>query len=636
MYKLIFGLAFYFLIIQTSAQTLSVKADNYLQNFEGAGISAGLYMGHHYSMPNASSRDSAVRFIAKDLNMRYLQDYIDRYPADDTAYFTRRADYIKAAKVYRPDIQVSQVGNKFPDDLMIDSLIAGTVRRCLNTNDTAIYRKVATWYFLMFKAFKERNVEIDILNVVNEPDFDKQYYYGPNGNTKQNVAFVFDSAVSKFFAMLADSAINNLHIKKPKIMGPSTISPQGCIEYVQYFKQNYPTVWNMIDIVAYHQYVNGVNVNNLATIKSEAGIKPVYQSEMHTNRGDALGTLPISDELRGCLSLASLFGNSLRTGCNSWFYFQTNYPNSYTPAGLLATPWMANTPIPYKHYYAFQQLTSTQPINSRVLEHVKASLPTVDIVCLRKQNTDTVFVNATNLSNTSKTFPISVNSATGQYNILKYQIKTTDATNNNMAAPLQQFGTPQTQFTVNLAPYSVNTIIIVLENTTLPVKWLSSNVNLNSNKQAVVTWKVQENNVANYDIQKSNNGINFITIGNVTSKGNGENNYAFTDIEKVEGKIYYRILQKDNDGRITYSNIKLLNVTPTNPITVYPNPTADAFVINTNQLQNTTAILTNVSGKVLQNIIIKHSNRTVNISNYAKGMYHLKIANGEIFKIIKK
>jgi hypothetical protein len=169
----------------------------------------------------------------------------------------------------------------------------------------------------------------------------------------------------------------------------------------------------------------------------------------------------------------------------------------------------------------------------------------------------------------------------------------------------------------------------------LPVKWLTTNANLNISKQAVITWKVQENNVATYDIQKSNNGINFTTIGNVTSKGNGENNYAFTDAEKVEGKIYYRILQKDNDGRITYSNVMLLNVTPTNTITVYPNPTTDAFIINTNQLQNTTAILTDMSGKVLQNIIIKQSNTKVDIINYPQGIYLLKIADSEVFKIIK-
>jgi O-glycosyl hydrolase len=447
----------------TTAQTLAVQADKYLQNFEGAGISAGLYMGHHYSMPSEASKDLAVRYIAKDLNMRYIQDYTDRFPADDTAYFDRRANYLKAAKAYRPDIQVSQVGNKFPASLMADSMIGGQLRKVLKTADPDIYNKIAGWYFELFKAFKTRGVDVDILNVVNEPDFDKVYYYGADGDTKRNVALIFEKAVTKFFAMLADPNINTFGIAKPKIMGPSTISPAGCVTYVKYFKTNYPQVWDMIDIVAYHQYVNGVNVNDLAQVKSEAGTKLLYQSEMHTNRGDNLGVLPISDSLRGCLSLASVFGNAMRTGTHSWFYFQTNYPNTYTPAGLLYIDWMAVNPYPYKHYYAFQQLTSTQPINSNVLEHVKASLPKVDVVCFRKQQTDSVYVNASNLEGTAQQITLSVDALTGKYNIEKYQVRSTTETRNNDAEAIQTFATPVSQIVLTLPAYSVNTITLAIK-----------------------------------------------------------------------------------------------------------------------------------------------------------------------------
>jgi O-glycosyl hydrolase len=448
------------------AQTLEVKADNYLQVFEGAGISAGLFLGHHYSMADAASRDLAVRYIAKDLNMRYIQDYIDRYPADDPAYFDRRAEYLLACKAYRPDIKVSQVGNKFPATLMIDTLIGGVVRKALNTNDTAIYTKVAHWYFELFKAFKIRNVTVDILNVVNEPDFDKVYYYGPSGETQKNVALIFEKAVTKFLIMIDNPSINTFGIVKPKIMGPSTISPTGCLSYIGYFKQNYPQVWNMIDIVAYHQYVNGVNVGELAQIKVEAGGRPVFQSEMHTNRGDNLGTLPISDELRGCLSLASLFGNALRTGANCWFYFQTNYPNTYTPAGLLSIPWMATNPVPYKQYYAFKQLSSAQPINSNVLEHAKANLPKVDIVCLRKQQNDTIYVQASNQEGVDRQITLSVSGTSGNYFIDKYRLRTTNLTLNDDSSAMQTFSTPVNQIMITISPYSVNTIILNIKNST--------------------------------------------------------------------------------------------------------------------------------------------------------------------------
>jgi hypothetical protein len=458
-----FCLSFHYI----EAQTLEVKADNYLQVFEGAGISAGLFLGHHYSMPDAVSKDLAIRYIANDLNMRYIQDYIDRYPADDPAYFDRRADYLLACKAYRPDIKVSQVGNKFPAALMIDTLIGGVMYKALNTIDTAIYTKVAQWYFELFKAFKLRNVTVEIFNVVNEPDFDKVYYYGPSGETKKNVALIFEKAVTKFLQMLNDPAINTYGIIKPKIMGPSTISPTGCLSYIAYFKQNYPQVWSMIDIVAYHQYINGVNVGDLAQIKTEATGKPVFQSEMHTNRGDNLGTMPISDELRGCLSLASLFGNALRTGANCWFYFQTNYPNTYTPAGLLSIPWMAPSPAPYKHYYAFKQLSSAQPINSSVLEHAKAGLPKVDIVCLRKQQKDTIYIQASNQEGVDRQITLNITGVNGSYLIDKYRIRTTNLTLNDDSSALQTLSTPVSQIVVTLSPYSVNTIIVNIKSQTV-------------------------------------------------------------------------------------------------------------------------------------------------------------------------
>jgi hypothetical protein len=460
--KKIYTFCLLILANQLAAQTLAVQADKYLQNFEGAGISAGLYMGHHYSMPNPASQDLAVRYIARDLNMRYIQDYINIYPADDPAYFDRRANYLKAAKAYRSDIQVSMVGNKFPDLLMVDSVVGGQSRRVLRTGDPLIYNKVADWYFQLFKAFKERGVEVDILNVVNEPDFDKEYYYGADGNTKRNVALIFENAVTRFLAMLADASINTLGMKKPLIMGPSTISPDGCVTYIKFFKQNHPQAWALLDIVAYHQYINGVNAGALAQIKVEAAGKLVYQSEMHTNRGDNLGTLPISDELRGCLSLATVFGNALRTGANCWFYFQTNYPNAYTPAGLLSIPWQAANPVPYKHYYAFKQLSSAQPINSSVLEHIKTDLPKVDIVCLRKKLTDTLYIHASNVEGVSRTITMSAAALTGKYKIAQYQVRTTNEGNSDQASPVQRFTTPANDFVVTLSPYSVNTITVAL------------------------------------------------------------------------------------------------------------------------------------------------------------------------------
>ncbi len=241
------------------AQKIVLNATDYMHEFKGGGVSIGLFLGHHYSM-NAVAQDQAIQYLAKDCNMTYFQDYIEIYPVDNPNYFDLRANYVKAAKVYQPNLEFSLVGNKFPVDLMRDITVGSEILKALNTDDPQIYDKLANWWFQLFKGFKERGVTTEILNVVNEPDLDRvfrKHHYGLNGDTKEAVSRVFKYAVPKFKAMLADPLINTLNMPQPLIMGPSTISPNGCLEYMSYFKTNHIDVWNNIDIIATHQYENG-------------------------------------------------------------------------------------------------------------------------------------------------------------------------------------------------------------------------------------------------------------------------------------------------------------------------------------------------------------------------------------------
>jgi len=68
-----------------------------------------------------------------------------------------------------------------------------------------------------------------------------------------------------------------------------------------------------------------------------------------------------------------------------------------------------------------------------------------------------------------------------------------------------------------------------------------------------------------FDIEKSTDGSNFITIGTVNSHndpGAAQNNYLFADPEDVAGTVYYRISMRTQDGEITYSRIIQLSVNP--------------------------------------------------------------------------
>lgn len=460
-------------VLGLRAQRLTVYADDYKHQFEGAGVSIGLFLGHHYSM-NAANQDKAIRLINKDLNMKYLQDYIGIYPAEDPAYFDRRANYIKAAKQYREDIQVSMVGNIFPDQLRTDITVGGRTYRVLDTDDPDIYDKLADWYFKLFKGFHDRGVDVDILNVVNEPDLAncnnqcRRYHYGYDGDTQRGVALIFTRAVPKFKEMLNDPTINTTGMKIPKIMGPSTISPNGCLSYIRYFKANYPAAWDQVDIVATHQYINGSRDDLFQEILGEIEGKAFHQSETHAsrfaNQADDLGSLPVAEDHRTALSLASLFGTAVNNGVSAWYYFENNYPNDFHPGGLIHVAWASQNPEPYKHYYAYKQLTSAQPAFSHVVGHEMTDISNAEVTTFRKQGEDTIYVHFSNFLSVNKQITVAVEENASAKEITSLSIRRTNGVNNDEVVLNETFEEGPTEVSFVAGPYSVNTVKIGMSN----------------------------------------------------------------------------------------------------------------------------------------------------------------------------
>jgi hypothetical protein len=181
------------------------------------------------------------------------------------------------------------------------------------------------------------------------------------------------------------------------------------------------------------------------------------------------------------------------------------------------------------------------------------------------------------------------------------------------------------------SPFTLGSIV----NSTLPLQWLNINGNLNSQKQAVVNWKVQENNVTSYQIEKSNDGRTFANIATVTSKGNGENTYQFTDATALDGIKYYRIKQIDANGSYSYSTIVRLSNNIKSNISIYPNPVKDVVTVS-GAVAGSKVILTDISGKVLQQINVTATSFTIDMSKYSGGIYMLQTNSGVTQKIIKE
>ncbi len=194
-------------------------------------------------------------------------------------------------------------------------------------------------------------------------------------------------------------------------------------------------------------------------------------------------------------------------------------------------------------------------------------------------------------------------------------------------------------FTTTTDTSSFNDRFTIVANsvTTLPVQFLNIkayNVDNSTNK---VEWKVIQTNAAYYEIQHSNNGIQFSTIG--IQKANASNgvatSYIFTHSNISLGKNYYRIRSVDMSDKSDLSAV--VNVSndskQISAISIYPNPISiQNLNIRFSNIEKGkfTVNIFNQLGQQVYNTLISHNGvdgayKIESIQNLSKGMYTLKI-----------
>lgn len=178
--------------------------------------------------------------------------------------------------------------------------------------------------------------------------------------------------------------------------------------------------------------------------------------------------------------------------------------------------------------------------------------------------------------------------------------------------------------------------------TALPVRLLSftgkaagSVVNLAWKSADEVTFK-------EYVVERSVDGVRFTAVGSIGAKGGTVNEYAFADdVSKLSStKIYYRLMQTDNDGRFTYSVVVSLALSKLRSLslTVTPNPVQRAAALLINSENGGKAILSiaDPSGKIVltKTVAVTAGTTNVRLENerqLANGMYVLRMEmNGEV------
>jgi uncharacterized repeat protein (TIGR01451 family) len=124
-------------------------------------------------------------------------------------------------------------------------------------------------------------------------------------------------------------------------------------------------------------------------------------------------------------------------------------------------------------------------------------------------------------------------------------------------------------YNLPIATNTENTIVFLLS--PLPVTLTSFKAELEGTA-VHVTWTTSlEEQLKQYEVQRSVNGIDFTTIGVVLP---GKSSYLFKDNQPLTGYNYYRLRSVDIDGSASYSTFVLINLNNGAGIisTLYPNP----------------------------------------------------------------
>jgi len=174
----------------------------------------------------------------------------------------------------------------------------------------------------------------------------------------------------------------------------------------------------------------------------------------------------------------------------------------------------------------------------------------------------------------------------------------------------------------------------------LPITWVSF-TSEKQNSVVKLNWKVAEQvNNDHYEIQRSADGINFYSIGELRATGNTGGDYSFIDANPLPGGNYYKIKQVDKDGKFTWSTVrkqiftKELKAYMTRPV---QNPIKQVIELFFNyNVAKTNISLWDVSLRKLFELnkhnILQYQKINIPVKDLPVGLYFLKVTNDNIME----
>jgi hypothetical protein len=173
----------------------------------------------------------------------------------------------------------------------------------------------------------------------------------------------------------------------------------------------------------------------------------------------------------------------------------------------------------------------------------------------------------------------------------------------------------------------------VIEGNPLPIMVNSFLARRSYDRVSIVWQSANENEVSGYEIQRSYDGLTFMSIATLACKnaaGDIAASYSYSDNNVAKSTSYYRIKVNSTKGFSSYTDLRAIEGMKAGAgVNFYPNPVYANSVITLSQSYagGIVQIIDN-SGRIAQSIYLTNSN-SFKLGNLAQGLYFIKIINKE-------
>lgn len=155
------------------------------------------------------------------------------------------------------------------------------------------------------------------------------------------------------------------------------------------------------------------------------------------------------------------------------------------------------------------------------------------------------------------------------------------------------------------------------------------------NNDVQLYWQaVNDLSTDRFDIQRSEDGSRFTTIGKTTAiyANSGSSDYSYTDYSVDNNKsLYYRLSQVDKSGRTYYSKVVLINGKggATTSASLYPTVVekGHALTLKSNTNDPIKVYITNLQGQIERTLELTNGQSNISTESLSSGWHLLKATN---------